>query len=115
MVDQQGKHTGKPKRAEHRGDSFPAEVGLREQRKLRARAKGVQDVWFGLGTFGVVGWSVAVPLVLGIFLGLWIDRTWPSRYSWTLMLLLAGLLCGLVNAWLWVERQRTRIQKEREK
>ncbi len=97
-----------------RKDEFPGQVHAREQRKLRAREKGVQDVWFGLGTFGVVGWSVAVPMLAGIFLGIWIDSSWPSERSWTLMLLLIGLVGGLLNAWFWVERQRGRINKERE-
>ncbi len=44
-------------------------------------------MWFGLGMFGVAGWSVAIPALIGIFVGVWIDMTWKSPYSWTLMLL----------------------------
>ncbi|MEZ5580989.1 MAG: hypothetical protein R3F40_17230 [Candidatus Competibacteraceae bacterium] len=36
------------------------------------------SVWFGLGLFGIVGWTRALPAVLGA-LGLWLDRNWPSR------------------------------------
>ena len=64
--------------------------------------------------FGVVGWAVAIPTVLGIFLGVWIDLKWPGPYSWTLMLLLVGLILGCLNAWFWVNRQRTMINRERE-
>ena len=61
-------------------------------------------VWFGLGVFGVVGWSVAIPCLAGIALGLWIDRQWPSRFSWTLMLLIGGVMIGCLNAWYWVQK-----------
>ena len=96
------------------GKRFAQEVDVREKRKLRARRKKTDEVWFGLGMFGVVGWAVAVPTVLGIFLGVWIDMKWPSPRSWTLMLLMMGLIVGCANAWFWVNRQRKAINRERE-
>ncbi|MBW2707877.1 MAG: AtpZ/AtpI family protein [Deltaproteobacteria bacterium] len=96
------------------GKRFPDEVNVREKRKLRAREKKTDEIWFGLGLFGVVGWAVAIPTVLGIFLGVWIDLHWPSPYSWTLMLLIIGLILGCLNAWFWINRQRSAINRERE-
>ena len=93
---------------------FPQEVDVRERRKLRARKKKVDEVWFGLGMFGMVGWSVAIPTVIGIFIGVWIDLTWTSRYSWTLMLLVVGLGVGCANAWFWINRQRRCISSDRD-
>lgn len=57
--------------------------------------------------FGLVGWSVAIPAVLGIALGIWLDRAFPSRLSWTLTLLIAGLVLGCLNAWYWIKRERS--------
>lgn len=94
-------------------ERFPEEVGIRENRKLRARKQKGRDMWFGLGTFGMVGWSVAVPTVAAIFAGIWIDLKWPGRYSWTLMLLVVGLVVGCLHAWFWISRQRNTIKKER--
>jgi ATP synthase protein I len=85
------------------------QVGSKELRKLRARQETRQSIWFGLGTFGVVGWSVAVPTVIGVALGIWIDSQWPSRFSWTLMLLIGGLMLGCLNAWYWVSQERGKI------
>ena len=96
------------------GKRFSQEVNVREKRKLRARDRKTDEVWFGLGMFGVVGWAVAVPTVLGIFLGVWIDLKWPATYSWTLMLLMIGLIVGCLNAWFWINRQRNAINRERE-
>ena len=60
-------------------------VGTKENRKIRARQEADRGVWFGLGMFGLVGWSVAIPTLIGIATGIWIDKRWPSPYSWTLM------------------------------
>lgn len=84
---------------------FPEEVKSKEARKLRARNEGDRSVWFGLGMFGLVGWSVAVPTLAGIAIGIWIDKTWPGPRSWTLMFLVIGIIVGCVNAWYWVKRE----------
>ena len=68
---------------------------VQESRKLKARRERDRTVWFGLGMFGLVGWSVAIPALLGTALGLWIDSRWPSRVSWTLMLLVIGVALGV--------------------
>ena len=100
---------------EAKGDrKFPEEIHVKERRKLRALKHKTDEVWFGLGMFGVVGWAVAIPTVIGIFLGVWIDIKWPGQYSWTLMLLVIGLITGCMNAWFWINRQRRDINRERE-
>lgn len=91
-------------RHETRSD-MERQVGRKEQRRLRARQAGDRSVWFGLGMFGVIGWSIAVPMILGIALGLWIDAKFDSQRSWTLMLMVAGLGVGCLNAWSWVRRE----------
>lgn len=78
-------------------------------RKLRGRSEGRKGVWFGFGMFGLVGWSIAVPTVLGLALGLWIDAGYPSRVSWTLTFLVSGVALGCLNAWYWI-RQEGRIR-----
>lgn len=93
---------------------FADEVGLREKRKIRARRKTSDQAWFGLGLFGVVGWSVAIPAVMGIFAGIWIDLKWPGPPSWTLMLMIIGIAAGCINAWFWVSRHQSMISQERE-
>jgi len=86
-------------------DDFESQVAAKAARKLRARRAGPQTVWFGLGMSGLIGWSVAVPTVLGAILGVWWDHRHPGPHSWTLALLAAGLVLGCVNAWHWVSRE----------
>jgi ATP synthase protein I len=82
-----------------------AEVARRAERRERARRERDRGIWFSLGLLGVVGWSVTIPALLGVALGTWIDGRWPSRVSWTLTLLLLGIVLGGVNAWRWVQGQ----------
>ncbi len=86
-------------------DTFADQIEVKQQRKIRSRRHRGKNLWFGLGMFGLVGWSVAIPTVIGIFIGIWIDEAWPSRYSWTLMMLFAGIAFGCLNAWFWVKRE----------
>jgi ATP synthase protein I len=94
------------------GEEFTSQVSRKEARKLKAKGRQPEGVWFGLGMFGLIGWSVALPTLAGALLGAWIDRTWPSRYSWTLMLLLGGIILGSLNAWHWVSQEHKKIEKD---
>jgi ATP synthase protein I len=94
--------------SEPKGKELSEKIETKEQRKMRARKEGDRGVWFGLGMFGLVGWSVAIPTLIFIAVGVWIDRTYPSRFSWTLMLLFIGVIVGCLNAWYWVKRESRR-------
>lgn len=87
---------------------FPEEVGSKEERRIKARREGDRSVWFGLGMFGLVGWAVAIPTLIGVALGIWIDKNWTGPRSWTLMGLILGVIVGCVNAWYWVKRESGR-------
>jgi ATP synthase protein I len=88
------------------GDAkLPEAVGEKAERRIKARRTGDRSVWFGMGMFGLVGWTVAIYTVLGILLGTWLDRRWPQGFSWTLTLLFAGLIAGVINAWHWINKE----------
>lgn len=90
------------------------EVGAKAARKLRARRHVTRTVWFGLGMMGLIGWSVAIPTLLGAGLGLWLDKHHPGKHSWTLALLVAGLAVGCLNAWHWVAKEDKAMRDEQE-
>jgi ATP synthase protein I len=91
---------------------FSRQVGEQAARKLKAQRAATKSVWFGLGMSGLIGWSVTVPTLIGVALGLWVDKHYPSTYSWTLMLLLMGLIIGCLNAWHWVDSQYKEMQED---
>jgi ATP synthase protein I len=59
----------------------------------------------GIGTFGMIGWSIAIPTVGGAFLGLWLDTIVPQRFSWTIALILAGVVLGGFIAAVWINKE----------
>lgn len=75
------------------------QVDAKQKRMLRART-GKDTFWSSLSVLGVVGWSVVLPTLLGIALGVFLDSRWPGQMSWTLTLLFAGLVLGCINAWI---------------
>ena len=93
---------------------FAEQVGVKAMRKLKARRNNASGVWFGLGMMGLIGWSVVVPTLLGAALGLWLDQRYPGGHSWTLALLVAGLVIGCFNAWHWVEKEDRAMHDEQD-
>lgn len=89
--------------------SWGSEIGNKEQLKLRSRNERKHSVWSGLGLFGMVGWSVVVPTLLGTLLGKWLDNVYKQGFSWTLTLLLGGLFLGCVFAWTWIKKEHTEM------
>jgi ATP synthase protein I len=94
--------------------AFDVSIAAQAARKLKAQRAGPQSAWFGLGMFGVIGWSVAVPTLLGALLGTWCDKHHPGPHSWTLALLVAGLILGCANAWFWIAQQNSAIHHDPE-
>ena len=85
------------------GERMSDEIGRDVERKLKARSEGRKDLWFGLGMFGLVGWSIVVPTLLGVMLGVWLDERFAGEISWTLTLLFLGLILGCITAWYWIK------------
>ena len=103
-----------PKKTSKNEPTFAQQVGAKAARKLKARRKPPPGVWFGLGMMGLIGWSVVVPTLLGATLGAWLDRRHPGGHSWTLALLVAGLVIGCLNAWHWVAKEDKAMRDEQE-
>ena len=103
-----------PKKTSKSEPTFADQIGTKAARKLKAQRHATPGVWFGLGMMGIIGWSVAIPTLLGAALGLWLDRHYPGGRSWTLALLVAGLTIGCFNAWHWVAKENKAMRDEQE-
>lgn len=83
-------------------DPLAENARLRGERHRRWLREGEPTVARRLAQIGVLGWIVVTPMLLGLFLGRWIDRTLNTGIFWTAPLLLAGLILGCWSAWRWV-------------
>ncbi len=93
---------------------FSRKVGEKEGRKIRSLRENKRSVWFGLGMMGMVGWSVVVPALLGVIIGLWLDKKYPQDFSWTLAMLVVGVFIGAIIAWYWVEKEDREIHNNKD-
>ena len=106
--------SNEPKKAAKAEPTFADKIGAKAARKLKARRSASRGVWFGLGMMGLVGWSVAVPTLLGAAFGIWLDKHHSGSHSWTLTLLVVGLAIGCLNAWHWVAKESAAMRDEQE-
>ncbi len=76
---------------------------LRGERNRRWLRDGNASVARRLGQIGVLGWIIVVPMLIGMFAGRWMDRTFHSGLFWTAPLLLLGAALGCWSAWKWMQ------------
>jgi ATP synthase protein I len=96
-------------------DVFSEQVRKNAQRKLNAIQNDKKSVWVGLGMMGIVGWTIAVPTLFGASLGMWLDKKYPVTFSWTLTLLILGLLAGCLISWHWILKEHKEMNQKNEK
>jgi ATP synthase protein I len=70
----------------------------RARRELWAR-HGERSLGQNLAWIGVLGWLVVVPMLIGIFVGRWLDKIWGMGIFWTVSLLFLGVVAGCALAW----------------
>lgn len=94
------------------GRQLGKRVREREVRMLKGKQQAPGTIWSGFAVFGLIGWSVVIPTLGGVMLGLWLDGAYPSKHSWTLTLLAAGLFVGCFNAWRWISEENRNMHKD---
>jgi len=87
-------------------DQASEAIRRRSERMQKTRNTPSYSPLNGLGVFGVIGWSVAIPTVGGAFLGMWLNRIAPQSFSWPIALILGGVVIGGMVAWSWIDKSR---------
>lgn len=80
-------------------------VKLRRGRRERWQREGERSIGRNLAMIGALGWTIVTPILIGIFAGRWLDRSFASGIFWTLGLLVAGLAAGCWLAWKRIYRE----------
>ena len=68
----------------------------RREHKLRA---GEWPVSRGLAMIGRYGWTIVAPILIGAFVGRWLDRTLHSGVFWSAALVFVGAALGFWAVW----------------
>lgn len=87
-------------------DASAKAIRRRAERMQQTRNEPKYSPLNGLGVFGLIGWSVALPTVAGAFLGMWLNRVAPQSFSWPMALILGGAVVGAMVAWSWIDKSR---------
>jgi ATP synthase protein I len=74
-------------------------VKTRQERRERWQREGERSIGQNLAMIGVLGWTIVLPTLLGLFGGRWLDRQFHMGIFWTLSLLVVGLTAGCMLAW----------------
>ena len=82
-----------------RKEVFAREVRRRREQHDKHVRDGDSSFWQSVGMMGTIGWSVAVPTVLGVLLGRWLDGRLDSAHVFMVFFMLVGLVTGCVTAW----------------
>jgi ATP synthase protein I len=80
-------------------ESLDEAVRTRRQRRARWQREGERSLGQNLAMIGALGWTIVMPMLIGIFVGRWLDRHFDMGIFWTLGLLVAGLALGCTLAW----------------
>jgi ATP synthase protein I len=77
-------------------------IRQRSERRERAQREGEPSFGRNLAQVGVLGWTIVVPTLLGVFIGRWLDQHFGTGIFWTGPLLVVGLGIGCWAAWRWM-------------
>jgi ATP synthase protein I len=94
-----------PERATPDEDPLLEEVRLRAQRESDWLKNGEPSVARRLSQIGVLGWIIVTPMLIGVFLGRWIDGKLGTGLFWTAPLLMLGAALGCWSAWKWMKTE----------
>jgi ATP synthase protein I len=83
---------------------FLSSVRRHRARQDAARREGEPTVGRYLAQVGVLGWTIVIPTLLGMYAGRWADRRLGTGIFLTGPMLIAGLAIGCWGAWRWMHR-----------
>jgi ATP synthase protein I len=86
-------------------DGLTKAVREHRERRERWRREGEPSVIRFVGQIGVLGWIIVTPILLGLFLGRWLDHLLRTGIFWSAPLLMLGVAAGCWSAWRWMHQQ----------
>ena len=82
-----------------RPGEFIDRVKHRNELREKCRREGDSSFWSSVGMMGTIGWSVSIPIVLGLLFGRWLDSRLGSAQIFMIFFMILGLVSGCITAW----------------
>lgn len=82
---------------------------VKKAKTLNRRPLGLLNVNFAM--IAALGGVIIMPLILAIWLGTYLDETYPQRFSWIVSLLFVGFCWGGFNAYWWLKIENEKIER----
>ncbi len=70
-----------------------------QKRREHWEKTGEWPIGRALGMMGRFGWTIVAPILLGAFVGRWLDRTFHSGVFWSATLVFVGAALGFQAVW----------------
>ena len=86
-------------------DGMTAAVRKQQERRKQWLNEGEPSVARFVGQIGVLGWMIVTPILIGLFIGRWLDHKLGTGIFWSAPLLLLGVVVGFWSAWRWMHKQ----------
>jgi ATP synthase protein I len=83
-------------------DSLIDPICRRIERIRRAQREGPPSLGRQMGQIGVLGWIIVTPMLIGLFIGRWLDHHFGTGIFWSAPLLILGTVLGCWSAWRWM-------------
>jgi len=81
-------------------NSFEEHIGKKASWMQKWRKRGI--VWETVILVGAIGWMVALPMVIGGYIGNYLDKNLQAGaegLSWTVTFIILGLFIALYSVW----------------
>lgn len=72
------------------------------ERAREARRSPEPSLGSRLGQIGVLGWTIVLPILLGLIAGRWLDKTFSTGVFFSAPFVLLGAGVGIWYAWKWM-------------
>ena len=89
----------------HGQDDMHRAVRLREARSERGKEEGERSIWQNLSMIGALGWLIVTPILIGIFVGRWLDRTFATGIFFSGAFIFLGVAFGAYLAWMRIHKE----------
>lgn len=85
--------------AKREGRELEEAVERAHRRREHWLRSGEWPLGRALAMMGRFGWSIVAPILLGAFVGRWLDRIFGTGVTWSAALMMAGAAAGFWSVW----------------